>query len=48
MAEQTHSGDGEQDPKYGSFETSEGETVVYDRDEPTAWLQSDTVTTVRN
>ena len=49
MAEQRHDQTGsEQDAKYGSFETDEGETVLYDRDEPTAWLQSDTTARVRD
>jgi hypothetical protein len=48
MAEQSIDRTGaERAEKYGSFETDEGETVLYDRDEPTAWLQSDTVAEVR-
>jgi hypothetical protein len=27
--------------RYGSFETAEGETVLYDREDGTAWIQSD-------
>jgi hypothetical protein len=48
MAEQRHDQTGpEQDAKYGSFETEDGDTVLYDRDEPTAWLQSDRTVRVR-
>jgi hypothetical protein len=48
MAEQSIERTGaERAEKYGSFETDEGETVLYDRDEPTAWLQSDTTAEVR-
>jgi hypothetical protein len=38
-----HTGsDGDQDTaRYGAIETSEGETIIYDREQPTAWLQSD-------
>jgi hypothetical protein len=27
--------------RYGSFETAEGDTVLYDREDGTAWIQSD-------
>ena len=27
--------------RYGAIETAEGDLVIYDRDEDTAWLQSD-------
>jgi hypothetical protein len=27
--------------RYGAIETGDGDVVVYDREEPTAWLQSD-------
>jgi len=48
MAEQSIDRTGaERAGKYGSFETDDGATVLYDRDEPTAWLQSDTVAEVR-
>jgi len=26
---------------YGTFRTSDGDVVVYDRDNPDAWIQSD-------
>lgn len=26
--------------RYGAFETGDGDVVVYDRKEPTAWIQS--------
>jgi len=29
------------DDRYGAIETGGGETVIYDRKQPTAWLQSD-------
>jgi len=37
-------GDGESDDgddRYGAIETGGGKTVIYDREQPTAWLQSD-------
>ena len=49
MAEQRHDQTGpEQNAKYGSFETADGGTVLYDRDDPTAWLESDTVVRVQD
>jgi hypothetical protein len=48
MAETVDHPDGEQDPKYGSFETADGQTALYDRDEPNAWLQSDATVPVRD
>jgi hypothetical protein len=39
MARQT--GAGGTDGRYGSIETRDGEVVVYDRQDSTAWLQSD-------
>ncbi len=32
----------ERTDRYGSFEMGEGDVVIYDRQNPTAWLQSDT------
>jgi hypothetical protein len=32
--------DTESDERYGAIETAEGDLVIYDRDEETAWLQS--------
>lgn len=32
---------GEQADKYGTFVTGEGNFVVYDRENPDAWIQSD-------
>jgi hypothetical protein len=46
MAETAEQPGPEQDEQYGSFETNEGETVVYDRDRPTAWVQTDTLVQV--
>lgn len=34
--------DTEHDERYGAIETGDGDVVIYDRDEGTAWLQSDT------
>jgi hypothetical protein len=45
MAEHAAQYEPEQDARYASFETAEGDLVLYDRDDPTAWLQSDTVVT---
>ncbi|MDG5778137.1 hypothetical protein VB773_04665 [Haloarculaceae archaeon H-GB2-1] len=36
----TQTEDSRQESKYGAFETEGGAVVVYDRDEPTAWIQS--------
>jgi hypothetical protein len=33
--------DTESNEQYGAIETAEGDLVIYDRDEETAWLQSD-------
>jgi len=33
--------DTKSDERYGVIETEDGELVIYDRDEETAWLQSD-------
>ena len=27
--------------RYGAFETADGDTVLYDREDGTAWIQSD-------
>jgi hypothetical protein len=32
---------GESDDRYALLEIDEGDTVIYDREEPSAWLQSD-------
>ncbi|MDG5778138.1 hypothetical protein VB773_04670 [Haloarculaceae archaeon H-GB2-1] len=32
---------GTQENRYGAFETGDGDVVVYDCREPTAWIQSD-------
>lgn len=29
--------------KYGRFETRDGRLVVYERDNPNAWIRSDTI-----
>ena len=33
--------DTEDDTAYGAIETGDGDLVIYDRNEETAWLQSD-------
>lgn len=48
MAETANQTGAERDARYDSFETADGTTVLYDRDEPTAWLQSDTTVRVRD
>jgi hypothetical protein len=47
MAKQAEQYDSESRGKYGTFKTGSGDVVIYDRDSPTAWLQSDTVLTLR-
>lgn len=37
----TIDGDADETERYGSFETADGGVVVYDRNRPEAWLQSD-------
>lgn len=32
-----------EDERYGTIETADGETIVYDREAPEAWVQSDTL-----
>jgi hypothetical protein len=39
MESQTDTAD---DERYGAIETGDGDVVIYDRDNETAWLQSDT------
>lgn len=34
------------DERYGAIETGDGDVVIYDRDNETAWLQSDTAVAV--
>jgi hypothetical protein len=43
----TQTDDSRKDSRYGAFETEGGSVVVYDRDEPTAWIQSDYTVTLR-
>jgi hypothetical protein len=31
----------ETDERYAALETGDGDVVIYDREEPSAWLQSD-------
>jgi hypothetical protein len=33
--------DTDEETKYGAIETEDGDLVIYDRNEETAWLQSD-------
>ena len=35
-----HQSDEEQELRYAAIETGEGETMIYDRDNPEAWVQS--------
>lgn len=46
MAEPAERIDTEIDEKYGEFETDDGDLIVYDRDDKSAWVQSNTVTPV--
>ena len=48
MAETAEQPGLEEREQYGSFETDAGEFVMYDRDHPTAWVQSDTLVQVEN
>jgi hypothetical protein len=34
------------DERYGAIKTGDGDVVIYDRDNETAWLQSDTAVAV--
>lgn len=34
-------GESEAEQRYGVLETGEGDVVIYDREQPSAWLQSD-------
>lgn len=42
MTEQAPDMDEESDDRYATLEIAEGDVVIYDREEPNAWLQSDT------
>jgi hypothetical protein len=33
---------------YASFETSDGQVVLYDREDPTSWLQTDTLVAIEH
>ena len=48
MPEQTGNADLTGHGSFASFETAEGDLVIYDRGDPTSWFQSDTVTEVQN
>lgn len=48
MAEQKTDFDIQQDGTFASFETADGDLVIYDRQEPTTWFQSDTVSDVQD
>ena len=48
MAEQAETTDTDPEEQYGQFETEDGDLIVYDRDDETAWLQSDTASPVEN
>lgn len=42
--------DAETEPveRYASFETSDGQVVLYDREDPTSWLQTDTLVAIEH
>lgn len=33
--------DSETEPRYATLETGDGDLIIYDREHPSAWLQSD-------
>ena len=33
------------DERYGTIETGDGDTIIYDRESPDAWVQSDLLVT---
>jgi hypothetical protein len=37
---ETHTRSGTPTDRYGSFETADGDVVLYDREDSTAWIQS--------
>ncbi len=37
----------EADGRYASIETKDGDVVIYDPEQPTAWLQSDCTAEIR-
>jgi hypothetical protein len=39
--------DGGHGARYASIETADGEVVIYDHDQPSAWLQSDYTVEIR-
>lgn len=41
MTDQTPDTDEEPDDRYATLEMGDGDIVIYDREEPSAWLQSD-------
>jgi hypothetical protein len=41
MTDQTSDTDGETADRYAALEMGDGDVVIYDREEPSAWLQSD-------
>ena len=44
MTEQTDATDAETaDERYGAIETGDGDTIIYDRQSPDAWVQSNLV-----
>jgi hypothetical protein len=40
MTDVNRSVDGRIEGRYGAFESDDGSVVVYDRDEPDAWIES--------
>lgn len=46
MAAHAATSDSRQQTKYATFETEDG-LVLYDRDDPSVWIESDTVVDVR-
>ncbi|ERH09124.1 MAG: hypothetical protein J07HX64_00876 [halophilic archaeon J07HX64] len=41
MTDQTPDVDEKTDNRYSALEIGDGDIVIYDREEPSAWLQSD-------
>ena len=43
MSHQASDTDAEMDDRYAALEIGDGDVVIYDREEPSAWLQSNHV-----
>jgi hypothetical protein len=48
MEEQRVDAAPEEQGSFASFETADGDLVIYDRGDPTSWYQSDTVTEIQD